>query len=103
MSEHVFDEDKAWENITARIRSDEAKKQWTLFGVACINPDRTSHGVTIAPNAADAFEASKEANKMPAPDAGCVYYPVGITIMPEVLILIMEQLANEPPEGRLGT
>ena len=97
---YVFDPDKAWDNVTDRVKRDEQSKRWTLFGVACVNPDLSSHGVMVAPNAADAFEAAASANGMGGSTEGCTYYPVGITIMPEVLVEIMEQLASEPPEGR---
>jgi len=96
---YTFDEDLAWDNITKRVRADEGHGSWTLFGVACVNRDLSSHGVTIAPDAATAVEVSKRANEG-TPDGLCTYFPVGISIMPDVLIAIMHQLANEPPEGR---
>jgi hypothetical protein len=98
---YVFDKEKAWDNLVARVRADERHQQWTLYGVACVNHDLSSHGVTVAPDAAAAFEAAVAANRG-TPDGGCTYYPVGISVMPAVVIAIMEQLANEPPEGRAG-
>ena len=94
---YTFDEEKAWDNITDRIRKDEAQKTWTMFGVACVNRDLSSHGVTVAPDAATAFELAKMAN---AADRDCTYYPVGVSILPAVIVELMQQLANEPPEGR---
>jgi hypothetical protein len=100
---YTFDEELAWDNITRRVQLDEHNGVWTLFGVACVNRDLSSHGVTITENARQAVDVSKMANETgPGPDTSCTYFPVGITIMPQVLIGLMEQLANEPPEGRRG-
>lgn len=98
---HTFNEEQAWEFATNRVKKDEHRGAWTIFGVACIGPDHTSHGVTVTSGAGEAFEAAKDTNEI-TPDGECTYYPVGITIIPEMLVALMHQLAEEPPEGRQG-
>lgn len=100
MTTHTFDEDKAWENITNRVTVDEQRGAWTIFGVACIGADGTSHGITVVADAATAFAGAKGANEVLPTD--CVYYPVGITILPGELVKMMYRLAEEPLEGREG-